>query len=240
MSIDSSAGAGRANPMSERLPDRFADRREAGRYLARALADLREHDSLLVLGIPRGGVPVAYEVAVALRAPLDVIVVRKLGHPEQPELALGAIASGGVLVLNPEVADGVPQRLIEDMAAAEKRELERREKAYRGGRPGEDPAGKVVLLVDDGLATGASMRAAIRALRQRAPARIVVAVPVSPTSTASEIGAMVDRFVCLIEADFFLAVGEWFEDFSATAEEEVQELLIDAARRKVMGGALAG
>ena len=225
---------------SERLPDRFADRREAGRYLARAVADLGEHDSLLVLGIPRGGVPVAYEVALALGAPLDVVLVRKLGHPMEPELALGAIASGGVLVLNPEVAAGVPQRMIEGIAAAEKRELERREKAYRGGRRGEDPAGKVVVLVDDGLATGSSMRAAIRALRQRAPARIVVAVPVSPPSTASEIEAMVDRFACLIEPDPFVAVGEWFTDFSATSDEEVRGLLAAAARRKPVGDALAG
>ncbi|HUZ36895.1 MAG TPA: phosphoribosyltransferase [Streptosporangiaceae bacterium] len=226
--------------MSSRVPSRFADRREAGRYLADAVAGLREHDSLLVLGIPRGGVPVAYEVAVGLGAPLDVIVVRKLGHPDQPELAIGAIASGGVLVLNPEAAAGLPQRVIEKVAEREQHELERRERAYRGGRPAVDPTGTVVVLVDDGLATGSSMRAAIRALRQRRPARIIVAVPVAPTSTAAEIGPTVDRFVCLIESDYFSAVGEWFEDFSATSDREVQELLARAAQRNLDGDAIAG
>jgi putative phosphoribosyl transferase len=212
-----------------RLPLRFSDRREAGRYLGRALAELAEHDRLLVLAIPRGGVPVGYEVATALGAPLDVITVRKLGHPEQPELAMGAIASGGVRVLNPDVTLGVSQLAIERVTERERRELERRERAYRGDRPPEDPAGRVVVLVDDGLATGASMRAAIAALRQRGPARIIAAVPVAPPSAATQMRLLADRFVCLILSEIFLGVGEWYEDFSPTTDDEVRDLLAEAA-----------
>ena len=226
-------GASVAGPEEPALSGGLNDRRLAGRLLGAALAALGERQPLLVLGIPRGGVPVAYEVALALKAPLDVMVVRKLGYPGQPELALGAISSGGVLVLNPEVAAGVPQRVIEQIAGREQRELERREREYRGGRPAEDPAGRVVVVVDDGLATGASMRAAITALRQRRPARIIAAVPVSPVSTADEIRAQVDRFVCLVEAELFMAVGEWYVDFSATSDEEVKDLLATAAARKL-------
>ncbi len=211
----------------EKQPTHFRDRSEAGRYLARRLADLSGREDLLVLGIPRGGVPVAYEIARALHAPLDVIVVRKLGFPGHEELAMGAIASGGVRVLNQEVLHElpVPPRVIDMVAAKELMELERREKAYRGERSPYDPAKRTVIVVDDGLATGSSMRAAVTALRQRGPATIVVAVPVGATSTCRSLARLADRLECVIESPAFFAVGEWYEDFSQTTDEEVQQLL---------------
>lgn len=211
------------------VPRRFGDRREAGRYLGRALVEQVKDDELLVLAIPRGGVPVGYEVAIALGAPLDVIIVRKLGHPEQPELAMGAIASGGVRVFNRDVTIGIPRWAIEQVTARERKELERRERAYRGDRPPEDPAGRVVVLVDDGVATGASMRAAIAALRQRRPARIIAAVPVASPSAAAEMRLLADQFVCLIVSEIFFGVGEWYEDFSPTSDDEVRDLLAEAS-----------
>lgn len=223
-------GVAHSAPGGLRLPLRFRDRRQAGWYLGKAVADLAGRDDLLVLAIPRGGVPVAHEVALALRAPLDVIVVRKLGHPAQPELAMGAVASGGVRILNAEVAAGLSQRTIEHVTQRERAELERRERAYRGDRPPADPAGRTVMVVDDGLATGSSMRAALAALRQRGPAGIIVAVPVGPASTCAEIGAEVDRMVCLMQPDLFLAVGEWYEDFSTTSDQEVRDLLAGSAQ----------
>jgi predicted phosphoribosyltransferase len=213
----------------ERPPNRFRDRAEAGRSLAGMLSDLAGRDDVLVLGIPRGGVPVAYEVAKALRAPLDVVVVRKLGFPGMEELAMGAIASGGVRVLNAEVLGevAVPQRIIDQVAARELKELERRERVYRGDRPAVDPRGRTVVVVDDGLATGSTMRAAVAALRQRQAAAIVVAVPVGSTSTCRQIARIADRFVCVIASDDFVAVGPWYEYFRPTTDDEVRRLLDD-------------
>lgn len=208
-------------------PDRFRDREDGGRHLARRLSDLAGRQDLLVLGIPRGGVPVAYEVARALQAPLDVIVVRKLGVPGAEELAMGAIASGGVRVLNERVLSeiAVPKQVIDLVAARELEELERRERVFRGGRPPYDPRGRTVLVVDDGLATGSTMRAAVTALRQRGPASIVAAVPVGATSTCRSLAHLVDRLECVIESAAFFAVGEWYDEFRQTTDEEVRQLL---------------
>ncbi|HYL08084.1 MAG TPA: phosphoribosyltransferase [Candidatus Udaeobacter sp.] len=216
----------------ELTPSGFRDRSEAGQYLAHWLADLAGRTDLLVLGIPRGGIPVAYEVARALHAPLDVIVVRKLGFPGEEELAMGAIASGGVRVLNQEVLHALPasRRIVDAVAARELKELERRERIYRGGRPRLDPRGRTVIIVDDGLATGSSMRAAIESLRQSEAAAIMVAVPVGATSTCRSIAHLVERFECVIESAEFLAVGVWYEDFSQTTDNEVVRLLAQAAR----------
>jgi putative phosphoribosyl transferase len=186
----------------------------------------------VVLGIPRGGVPVAFEVAEALRAPLDVIVVRKLGLPVQPELAMGAIASGGVRILNPDVVYGleVTPSLIDEVAARELVELERREHAYRGGRAAVEVAGKTAIVVDDGLATGSTMLAAVGAVRQRGAAQVVCAVPVAAPTSLSKVSANVDAVVCVITAETFFAVGQWYQDFSQTTDEEVRELLVRARR----------
>jgi putative phosphoribosyl transferase len=205
----------------------FRDRRDAGRRLAAKLGRYAGRPDVLVLGLPRGGVPVAAEVAAALGAPLDVFVVRKLGVPGHEELAMGAIASGGVRVLNDDVVErlGIPERTIDRAAKAEKRELERRERAYRGDRLPPDPRGKVVVLVDDGLATGATMRAAVRAVRGLDPGRVVVAVPVGAAKSCDEFADVADEVVCATEPDPFLAVGYWYEDFSQTTDDEVRELL---------------
>jgi putative phosphoribosyl transferase len=205
----------------------FRDRHEAGKRLAARLVRYRNRPDVLVAAIPRGGVPVAYEVAKALAVPLDVIVVRKLGLPGQPELAMGAIASGGVRVLNQDVVRAlrIPERTIDSVAALETAELERRERLYRGERPAEDPTGRTVILVDDGLATGSSMQAAIAAQRARGAASIVVAIPVGPRSTCLEIARLVDGLVCLKQPAFFAAVGEWYANFSPTTDDEVRQLL---------------
>jgi putative phosphoribosyl transferase len=209
----------------------FENRRDAGERLSWRLVGYRGRKDILVLGIPRGGVPVAYEVARALAAPLDVIVVRKLGVPFQPELAMGAISSGGVRVLNADVvkALGIPDQVIEEVAASESVELERRERLFRGGLQGLDPVGRSVIVVDDGLATGSSMRAAIAGLRARGAASVVVAVPVGPPSTCEEIEALADAFVCLSQPARLRSVGEWYEDFGQTTDDEVRQLL-EAAR----------
>jgi predicted phosphoribosyltransferase len=209
---------------------RFADRREAGRLLAPLVAD-RRLDAPVVVGLPRGGVPVAAAVARALPAPLDVLVVRKLGVPGHEELAMGAIASGGVRILNRSVIEQlrITEGEIEAAAAEEEKELRRRELAYRDGRSPQDPAERVVILVDDGLATGASMRAAVLALRRKAPARIVVAVPVGARDTCREIRMEVDECVCASTPEPFRAVGCWYEDFPQTEDREVQELLRGSA-----------
>jgi putative phosphoribosyl transferase len=214
---------------------RFADRADAGRRLAEALAHYRGRDDVVVLGLPRGGVPLAYEVARALGAPLDVFLVRKLGLPGHEELAMGAIASGGVRVVNDEVVVplGVPEEMLDRAAAREALELIRRERAYRGDLPPQDFAGKVAILVDDGLATGSTMRAAVRALRRLSPARIVVAVPVAAPSTCEQVRAEADEVICLITPEPFRAVGVWYEDFSQTDDEEVRALLRAAREARV-------
>jgi predicted phosphoribosyltransferase len=210
--------------MSERL---FRDRRDAGRVLAGLLERYKDRPDVLVLGLPRGGVPVAYEVATALGAPLDIFLVRKLGVPGQEELAMGAIASGGVIVLNDDVVRGlrIQPDVIQRVAEQEGRELLRREQAYREGRPPPDVAGKTVILVDDGLATGSSVRAAILALRQAQPAHIVVAVPAAPASTCQELAAEVDDVVCATTPSPFFAVGQAYWKFDQTTDKEIRDLL---------------
>ncbi|HEY0378952.1 MAG TPA: phosphoribosyltransferase [Pyrinomonadaceae bacterium] len=205
----------------------YRDRTEAGRYLAAQLGDYADRPEVLVLALPRGGVPVAYEVASALRAPLDIFLVRKLGVPGHEELAMGAIATGGVRVLNEDVVRylKIPGEVIDAVAAGEQQELERREKLYRGSKPAPGVSGKTVILVDDGLATGSTMRAAVAALRQQAPARIVVGVPVSAPATCDEFRDEVDEIVCAVTPEPFRGVGQWYEDFSQTTDEEVRELL---------------
>ncbi len=205
----------------------FHDRGDAGRQLAARLADYAGRSDVLVLGLPRGGVPVAFEVAKALNAPLDVFLVRKLGVPGREELAMGAIASDGVRVVNADVvrALGIPPEVIDRVAAEEERELARREWEYRDDRPAPDVAGKIVLLVDDGLATGSTMRAAAMALRQRAPAEIIVAVPVGAAETCAAMNEVADATVCAYVPEQFAAVGIWYEDFSQTTDDEVRALL---------------
>lgn len=213
------------------MPARYRDRTEAGQRLSAELEQYADRSDVLVLALPRGGVPVAYEVARALAAPLDVFVVRKLGLPLHPELAMGAIASGGIRVLDREILRrfGVSEEALEAVTAAEERELGRRETQYRGERPFPDVRGKTVLLVDDGLATGASMAAAAAALRTRDPARIVVAVPVAAAETCEAFRAVVDDVVCAVTPDPFHAVGLWYADFSQTTDDEVHDLLDRAA-----------
>lgn len=209
----------------------FADRRSAGRELAKHLTDFAESDDVVVLGLPRGGVPVAYEVARALGVPLDMLVVRKLGVPGHEELAMGAIASGGVQVRNEQViaSAGIGDELIEAVAEHERIELERRELAYRGDRGPIEVAGRTTLVVDDGLATGATMRAAITALRERGAAVIVVAVPIAAPAVCAEMGELVEEVFCLRTPDPFVAIGLWYHDFEPTSDEEVRHLLADAA-----------
>jgi putative phosphoribosyl transferase len=205
----------------------FRNRTEAGRYLASQLGDYANRPDVLVLALPRGGVPVAFEVASALNAPLDIFLVRKLGVPGHEELAMGAIATGGVRVLNEDVVQylNIPGDVIDAVAADEQRELERRERLYRGSKQAPDVSGKTVILVDDGLATGSTMRAAAAAIRQQAPARIVVGVPVSAPATCNEFRDEVDDIVCAVTPEPFHGVGRWYEDFSQTTDEEVRELL---------------
>lgn len=216
----------------------FRDRTDAGRLLARALTAYAGRPDVLVLGLPRGGVPVAYEVARALRAPLDILLVRKLGAPGEPELAMGAIASGGVRVLNEGVVRmlGIPDTAIDTVTARERRELNRRELLYRGDRPAPAIQGKTVILVDDGIATGATVRAAIALVRQRQPAAVVVATPVAPASTCEELRADVDELVCLMEPEAFLAIGFWYESFPQTTDDEIRLILGYAWRDHAMAG----
>lgn len=210
--------------MSTRL---FSDRAEAGRVLAERLRHYADRPGVIVLALPRGGVPVAYEVAKALHAPLDIFVVRKLGIPGHEELAMGAVATGGVRVLNDEVVKGlsIPGFMIDAVANWELQELARRERLYRGARPPPDVQGKTVILVDDGLATGSTMLAAVQALRKLGPARIVVAVPVASPDTCEVLKEHVDETVCATMPEPFYAVGLWYRDFSQTTDEEVRELL---------------
>jgi predicted phosphoribosyltransferase len=210
----------------------FANREQAGRLLSDRLKAYVNRDDVVVLGLPRGGVPVAYEVAQRLRAPLDVFMVRKLGVAGFEELAFGAIASGGVRVLNDEVVRVLPNapELIEQVTAKEWTELERRERSYRDGRPPAKISGRTVILVDDGVATGATMRAAVEALRKNGVARVVVAVPVGAPETCRELAELVDEAVCLIAPAGFYAVGQFYEQFSQVSDQEVRDLLERAAR----------
>ena len=210
----------------------FSNRIEAGRELAEKLDKYAGREDVIVLGLPRGGVPVAYEVAKRLHVPLDVFIVRKLGVPGFEELAAGAIASGGVRVLNEDVMRAIPyaDEAIEAVTAKETAELERREQIYREGRPPPELRDRVVILVDDGLATGATMRAAVKALRERGVAKIVVAVPVAPPDTCHEVEQLADETICLSTPPFFQAVGQYYEDFSQTTDDEVRDLLTSAAQ----------
>jgi putative phosphoribosyl transferase len=213
----------------------FRDRADAGRQLAARLEGYANRPDVLVLALPRGGVPIGYEVARALQAPLDVFLVRKLGVPGHEELAMGALATGGVRVLNEDVvrALGIPEDVIDEVAAGQQQELGRRERAYRDDRPVAEVRGRTVILVDDGLATGSTMRAAVAALRQRRPARIVVAVPVGSADTCAELREEADEVVCARTPEPFYAVGLWYDDFAQTTDDEVRDLLAKAAAESV-------
>ena len=210
----------------------FRDREHAGRALALRLAHLAGRSDVTVLALPRGGTPVAYEVARALRAPLDVLVVRKLGLPWNPEFAMGAIASGGERLLDDLLLRelGIPAEAVDEVARDEQRELERREGVYRGGRPAPDLRGRTVILVDDGLATGATMRVAVRAVRRQAPERVIAAAPVAAPEACELLRAEADEVICAESPDPFLGVGRWYLDFTQTSDEEVCRLLADANR----------
>jgi predicted phosphoribosyltransferase len=213
-------------------PNRFRDRREAGRLLADKLTDYANRPDVIVLALPRGGVPVAYEAARALQAPLDVFLVRKLGVPGHEELAMGAVATGGVRVLNDEVVTSlrISEKQIDAATSQQREELKRRERLYRDGRPAPNVRGRTVILVDDGLATGATMRAAVQALRQQQPARIVVAVPTASPDTCQALRAEADEVVCAITPEPFLAVGRWYDVFTQTTDDEVRDLLARGLR----------
>lgn len=213
--------------------EQFKDRRDAGKALAQKLTAYTDRLDVIVFALPRGGVPVAYEVALALKAPLDIWIVRKLGLPGQEELALGAISSGGLRVLNQDIirALAIPEEAINVVAQKEFQELQRREQMYRGDRPLSDVQGRTVILVDDGLATGASMRAAVAALRARHPARIVIAVPVAAVETCHAFEFEVDEIVCVMTPEPFQGVSRWYADFRQTSDEEVRTLLEEASRQ---------
>jgi putative phosphoribosyl transferase len=209
----------------------FIDRRHAGRVLASRLTNYAGRDDVIVLALPRGGVPVAYEVASALGVPMDIFLVRKLGTPGHRELAMGAIASGGVRVLNEDVVRwyGISEAAIEHIAREEQEELARRERAYRDDRPAPDLANRIVILIDDGLATGSTMRAAAHAVRAQRPARVVIAVPVGAPQTCSELAAIADEVICVNTPEPFSAVGQWYLNFDQTDDTEVRELLRKSA-----------
>jgi predicted phosphoribosyltransferase len=214
------------------IANRFRDRSEAGRLLADRVRGYAHRPDVIVLALPRGGVPVAYEVARALDAPLDVFLVRKLGVPGHEEFAFGAIATGGIRVINQDVVQalGIPARLIDAIAAREQQELERRERLYRGTRPPPDVRDRTVILVDDGLATGSTMLAAVRALRSERAGRIVAAVPVASPEACEQLGEETDDVICAVTPEPFDAVGLWYQDFSQTTDDEVKELLARANR----------
>jgi putative phosphoribosyl transferase len=222
-------------PVADGEGGAFRNRHDAGRRLAPKLAEYRSRRGALVLALPRGGVPVGYEIALALGLPLDAFEVRKLGVPGHSELAMGAIGSGGAIYLNEALIEslGIPPDLVSAVAAREQRELERRDALYRDGRPQVEVAGKTVILVDDGLATGASMHAAVAALRRRLPARVVIAVPVAPAQSCRELRAVADEVVCLLTPPSFYAVGSWYDDFRQVGDDEVRGLLGAAAAREL-------
>jgi putative phosphoribosyl transferase len=213
----------------------YKDRRRAGRVLAQKLVKYSGREDVLILALPRGGVPVAFEVAQALNAPLDVFIVRKLGLPGQEEFAIGAIATGGVRIVNEDAVNylRISPEVLDAVALREAKELERRERAYRGSRPAPDVRGRIVILVDDGLATGSTMRAAAAALRKQQPARIIVAVPVGAPDTCDEFRSEVDEIICGATPEPFRGVGQWYEDFSQTDDEEVHRLLEQAGHERV-------
>jgi len=215
---------------------RFPDRSKAGQLLGQKLAGYANNPDVVVLALPRGGVPVGFEVARALNVPLDIIVVRKLGVPDHEELAMGAIASGHVRVLNHETIDWlqIPSFVIERVTEMEKAELQRRESIYRGATPPLDPAGKIVILVDDGIATGSTMRAAVTVVRSCRPQRIVIAVPIAPVSTAKELRDVADDFVAIVTADDFVGVGRWYDDFRQVSDQVTRDLH-ELARQRWMG-----
>lgn len=214
--------------------EQFRDRSEAGRLLATKLATYSNRPDVLVLALPRGGVTVAFEVARALHAPLDVVAVRKLGVPERKELAMGAIASGGVRILNKDIVQflNIPEAVIDKVAAHEQQVLQRREHLYRGGRPASTIRGRTVILVDDGIATGATMHAAVAAVKQQQPARIIIAVPTAAPSTCEEFAAEVDEVVSVIRPEPFYAVGLWYENFAQTTDTDVRNLLAQARQEQ--------
>jgi putative phosphoribosyl transferase len=211
----------------------FKDRRDAGKKLAQKLSAYSERPHGLILALPRGGVPVAYEVALALGVPLDVFIVRKLGVPGREELAFGAIATGGVRVLNGDVVRmlSIPDEVINFVARRELQELQRREQLYRGKRPAPEVRDRTVILIDDGLATGASMRAAVAGLRAQRPARIVIAVPTAAPEACEAFQSEVDEIVCAVTPELFYGVGRWYEDFSQVTDEEVRNLLQEANKQ---------
>jgi predicted phosphoribosyltransferase len=215
------------------MTEQFRDRREAGQRLAERLKAIRDWADTVVLALPRGGVPVAYEVALALNAPLDVFLVRKLGVPGHEELAMGAIATGGVRVLNEDVVSSiaVPPAQIEAVTMRERQELERRERAYRGDRAPIPLRGRAVIIIDDGLATGATMRAAVAAARLQQPSRITVAAPVAASAACADLSSIADEVVCLRTPEPFAAVGYWYQRFGEISDDEVRSLLAQAAAR---------
>jgi putative phosphoribosyl transferase len=210
----------------------FRNRTEAGQILGRSLQDYRDRPDVLVLGLPRGGVPVAYEVTRELNAPLDVFIVRKLGVPGHEELGMGAIATGGVRILHEGIVRelGITREVIDRVSQQEQQELERRERLYRGNRPAPTIEGRTVIIVDDGLATGSTMKAAVEAVRQQNPARLIVAVPTAPVETCEQLRRNADEVVCAITPEPFFAVGGSYADFSQTTDEEVRDLIERAAR----------
>jgi putative phosphoribosyl transferase len=216
----------------------FHDRVDAGRQLAKELVHYANREDVLILGIPRGGVPVAFEVAQALRAPLDIVLVRKVGTPGQEELAMGAIASGGVCNLNQQLIAElrIGDEQVAEAIATQEAELERRERLYRGSRPSISVKGKIVILVDDGIATGSSILAAVDALRKLEPKKIVVAVPVAPAHSDEQMSRVVDEFVCVDKPEWFFGIGQFYENFSQTEDSEVSALLEGAAGFLVAGG----
>jgi len=217
----------------------FHDRIHAGRLLADRLSRYAKDLDLLVCALPRGGVLVGYSVAEALNAPLDVVIVRKLGVPGENEVAMGAIATGGVCVLSQELIQGlgIPSRAVEAVIAREQRELARRETLYRGAAPPPQIRGRTVILVDDGIATGATMRAAAAVIKQQQPKQLVIAVPVAPPSSCVELEAQADEIVCVAQPESFFAIGQFYEDFHQVTDEEVRDLLQRAARRIALRGA---